>query len=71
MARWALEEGDERGLGADGYDALLVEPDALEDEREELALGDRVGLAAPEDREVFEDLAGLVEVRGGLGCERR
>lgn len=33
VARWALEEGHERGLGADGYDALLVEPDALEEER--------------------------------------
>jgi hypothetical protein len=46
----------------DGDDALLVEPDALEDEREELALGGGVTLVLPEDREVLEDLLGLVEV---------
>jgi hypothetical protein len=40
VARCALDEGHEWGLGVDGYDALLVEPDALEDQREALALGD-------------------------------
>jgi hypothetical protein len=39
----------------DGDDALLVEPDVLEDEREELALGGGVALAFLEDREVLED----------------
>jgi hypothetical protein len=39
---------------------LPVEPDALEDEGEELALGGGVGLVLPEDREVLEYLLGLV-----------
>jgi hypothetical protein len=47
----------------------VVEPDAAEDEAEELALGVGVGLAGPEDREVFEHLAGLVEAGERLGCE--
>lgn len=48
-------------------DAVLVEPDVLEDEAEELSLGGGVGLALPGDREVFEHGLGLVEVgdRGG------
>jgi hypothetical protein len=41
----------------------------LEDEREELALGHWVGLAGPEDREVFEYLPGVVEVEDRRGCE--
>jgi len=38
---WApiLEEGEEWGLGLDGDDVVGVEPDALEDEAEELSLG--------------------------------
>lgn len=52
----------------DRDDALLVKPDALEDEREELALGGGVALAFPEDREVVEDSLGLVEVRERAGC---
>jgi len=35
-------------------DAVLVELHALEDEAHELSLGGGVGLAYPEDREVFE-----------------
>ena len=54
----------------DGDDAVVVEPDASEDEAEELALGLGVGLFLPEDREVLEHLAGLVEVGEGLGGER-
>jgi hypothetical protein len=38
----------------DGDDALLVEPDALEDEREELVLGGGVLSRWREDREVLE-----------------
>jgi hypothetical protein len=51
-------------------DAVLVEPDVLEDEAEELSLGGGVGLLLPEDREVFEHRAGLVEVGDRRGCER-
>jgi hypothetical protein len=64
----ALEERQEWGLGLDGDYAVVVEPDVLEDEAQELALGGRVRLAGPEDREVFEHLAGLVEV--GDRCRR-
>jgi hypothetical protein len=39
-----LEEGEERGLGLDGDDAVVVEPDASKDEAEELALGSGAGL---------------------------
>ncbi|MGC2372812.1 MAG: hypothetical protein WA484_02955 [Solirubrobacteraceae bacterium] len=53
----------------DGDDTLLVQPYALEDEREELALGGGVCLSGPEDREVLEHLAGLVEVGEGAGGE--
>jgi hypothetical protein len=55
----------------DGYDAVVVEPYAVEDELRELALGVRVGLVLPEDGEVFERRASGVEVEGGLGRERR
>ncbi|MGH2902723.1 MAG: hypothetical protein ACRDK7_03945 [Solirubrobacteraceae bacterium] len=48
----------------------MVEPDAAEDEAEEVALGGGVGLLLPEDREAFEHFAGLVEVGEGLRCER-
>ncbi|HEY3960135.1 MAG TPA: hypothetical protein VGL68_06445 [Solirubrobacteraceae bacterium] len=48
----------------------MVEPDAAEDEAEELALGVGVCLGGPEDREVFEHLACLVEAGERLGCER-
>jgi hypothetical protein len=65
-----LEEREERGLGLDGDYAVVVEPDAAEHEAEELALGGWVGLGGPEDGEVFEHLAGLVEVRRRLGRER-
>jgi hypothetical protein len=61
-----LEERQERWLGLDRHHAVLVEPHAAEDEAEELALGGGVGLGGPEDREVLEHLAGLVEVRGRL-----
>jgi hypothetical protein len=57
-----LEEGCECGLGADGDDATAVEPDAFEEELEELSFGFGVSFLAPEDREVVEDLFGLVEV---------
>jgi hypothetical protein len=58
---WALlEEGREGRLWLDGDDALLVEPYALEDEGEELALGGGIRLLAPEDREVVEHPLGLV-----------
>ncbi len=53
----------------DGDDAVFVEPDAVEDESEELAFGVGVGFGVPEGREVLEDRAGLVEVRGRLGRE--
>ena len=57
-------------LWLDGDDALLVQPHALEDEREELALGGGVALPTPEDRRVFEHPLGLVEV-GDRGRGRR
>ncbi len=53
----------------DGDDALLVQPYTLEDEREEVALGCWVCLPAPEDREVVEYLARLVEIGDRLGRE--
>jgi hypothetical protein len=65
-----LEEGQEWGLGLDCDDAVLVEPDVLEDEAEELSLGGGVGLVLPEDREVFEQGLGLVEVGDRGGRER-
>jgi hypothetical protein len=65
------EERQECGLGLDGYDAVVVEPYAIEDEAEELALGVRVVLRTPEHREVFEYVAGLVEVRDRLWRERQ
>jgi hypothetical protein len=46
----------------DGDDTLFVQPYALEGEREESALGGWVCLSGPEDREVLQHLAGLVEV---------
>jgi hypothetical protein len=53
----------------DGDDAVVVEPDAAKDVAEELALGVGIGLAGPEDREVFEHFARLVEAGERLGCE--
>lgn len=65
-----LEERQERGLGLDGDDAVLVEPDVLEDEAQELSLGGWVRLAGPGDREVFEHGLGLVKVGDRGGRER-
>lgn len=56
-----LEEGQERGLRLYGYDPSVVEPDAVEDEAQELALGRWIVLLLPEQREVPEHLAGLVD----------
>ncbi len=69
---WApiLEEGEERRLGVDGDDAVCVEPDALEDETEELSLGGGLCLFFSEHGEVFEHLLGVVEVGERLRCER-
>jgi hypothetical protein len=53
-----------------GDDPVLIEPDAVEGQAEELALGVGIGLGVPDDREVLEDRAGLVEVRDRMGCER-
>jgi hypothetical protein len=65
-----LEEGREGHLWLDGDDALLVQPNALEDEGEELALGGGVALLAPEDRKVLEHPLGLVEVGDRAGRAR-
>jgi hypothetical protein len=64
-----VEERRESGLGADGDDALVVDPDALEEVTQELAAGLEVPLLVPEEREVVEDRAGLVEVGRGSGGE--
>ncbi|HTR88627.1 MAG TPA: hypothetical protein VMG62_00785 [Solirubrobacteraceae bacterium] len=53
----------------DGDDAVLVEPYAVEDERQEVAPGVGVGLVLPEEGEVGEHLAGVVEVGEGVGRE--
>jgi len=53
----------------DGYDAVVVEPYAVEDEVQELALCVGVVLGVPEHGEVFEDVAGLVEVGDRLWRE--
>jgi hypothetical protein len=54
-----LEEGCEGVFG----------PDAFEDELEHVPFGFRVGLVAPEEGEVVEDLLGLVKVGKRLGSE--
>jgi hypothetical protein len=64
-----LEEGREGGFRLDRDDAALVEPDLLEEQAEQLALGVGVGLQAPEDAEVVEHLAGLLEVGDWVRCE--
>ncbi|MGH2998871.1 MAG: hypothetical protein ACRDNM_06180 [Gaiellaceae bacterium] len=56
-------------FGPDGDDVAVVEPDAFEDELEHVAFCFWVGLVAPEEGEVVEDLLGLVEVGERLGCE--
>ncbi|HTS73418.1 MAG TPA: hypothetical protein VMG74_06890 [Gaiellaceae bacterium] len=56
-------------FGPDGDDVAVVEPDAFEDELEHVPFRLRVGLVAPEEGEVVEDLLGLVEVGKRLGCE--
>jgi hypothetical protein len=66
----SLEKGEEWRLGLDGDDAVCVEPDALEDETEELSLGGGIFLFFPEHGEVFEYLLGVVEVGDRLRCER-
>ena len=46
-------------FGPDGDNVAVVEPDALEDELEHVPFGFRVGVVAPEEGEVVEDLLGL------------
>lgn len=55
-----LEERQEAGLGLDTYDAVVLEPYAIDDEAQEQAPCMRVGLGAPERGEVFEHATGLV-----------
>jgi hypothetical protein len=56
-------------FGPDGDDVAVVEPDAFEDGLEHVPFRFRVGLVAPEEGEVVEDLLGLVEVGKWFGCE--
>jgi len=56
-------------FGPDGDDVAVVEPDPFEDELDHVPFRFRVGLVAPEEGEVVEDLLGLVEVGERLGCE--
>ncbi len=56
-------------LRAHGDDAAAVEPDALEDELQKVALRLRILFLAPEDREVVEHALGLAEVGQRLGGE--
>ena len=56
-------------LRAHGDDAAAVEPDALEDELQKVALRLRILFLAPEDREVVEHALGLAEVGQRLRCE--
>ncbi|HEY3945642.1 MAG TPA: hypothetical protein VGL78_10475 [Solirubrobacteraceae bacterium] len=56
-------------FGPYGNDVAVVEPDPFEHELKHVPFGFRVGLVAPEEGEVVEDLLGLVEVGERLGCE--